>query len=118
MNSMLAEKDGKREYDERKYEKTPSTEDVEQLKDELKREKALHEQTKKELQKVQTKIVGAMSALLADDEPSGGGAEGASGNETVGGAKGKHRPGQSQGDADQANETGTPAAGAASAVGK
>ena len=91
MSSALAKKDGERKYDERRYAEhggTLSIGDVEQLKDELKKEKAQHEQTKQDLEKAQTKI-SAMSALLANDEPSGGGAEGSSGNDTAGGAKGE-----------------------------
>ena len=131
--SALAKKDGERKYDERRYAEhggTLSIGDVEQLKDELKKEKAQHEQTKQDLEKAQTKI-SAMSALLANDEPSGGGAEGSSGNDTAGGAKGEpeltketvQQYGCSTGRArlgtgDLTKETGTPAAGAASAVGK
>ena len=87
----LAKKDGERKYDEQRYAEhggTLSIGDVEQLKDELKKEKAQHEQTKQDLEKAQTKI-SAMSALLANDEPLGGGAEGSSGNDTAGGAKGE-----------------------------
>ena len=98
----LAKKDGERKYDERRYAESGSTQsigDVEQLKDELKKVKAQHEQTKQDLEKAQTKIDGAMSALLANDEPSGGGAEGSSGNDTAGGAKGEP---------ELTKETGTP----------
>ena len=101
MSSALAKKDGERKYDERRYAEhggTLSIGDVQQLKDELKKEKAQHEQTKQDLEKAQTKI-SAMSALLANDEPSGGGAEGSSGNDTAGGAKGEP---------ELTKETGTP----------
>ena len=69
IKSALAKKDGERKYDERRYAESGSTQsigDVEQLKDELKKEKAQHEQTKQDLEKAQTKIDGAMSALLAN----------------------------------------------------
>jgi len=57
-----------RRYDERRYAEhggTQSIGDLEQLKDELKKEMAQHEQTKQDLEKAQTKI-SAMSALLAN----------------------------------------------------
>ena len=88
LKSTLAQEDGGREHDEHGGTLSIDDYDFEELMNALNKEKAQHEQTKQDLEKAQTKI-SAMSALLANDEPLGGGAEGSSGNDTAGGAKGE-----------------------------